>query len=288
MRACICWLSFAWMSAAASVANSHQIPTHRNITRVAVEYLKELEPASTCKNLDSALQVGTAAEDERPKFLFHFLPRLTDRFTATCSSLQWGFSSALCTHDAPLNPKSLRNTHTFQDAVTNAQGGAGLVDLGYVVHLLEDLTSPAHTRNDAHPPGNSDPFEATNGGRSPTIPPEGNLLSFLNPQDFFTNLQSYTQSNFFSSDTAFNPLLPGPLALSEDDKYFYDQPGTVGRRIAYKGIRYRWSGIGGATPDRENATIDRTIAREQFNELGPITVRYVASFIKHYIDLADP
>jgi parallel beta-helix repeat protein len=80
------------------------------------------------------------------------------------------------------------------------------------------------------------------------------------------------------SDTVFDPLFPGPTSVMEDSFYFYDD---IGRRIAYKGLRYRTAPLVGR---RLYATINETIAQEQFDELGSISVLYVASFIKFYFE----
>lgn len=159
----------------------------------------------------------------------------------------------------------------------------GWTDLGYVIHLLEDLTSPAHVRNDPHPPYvDGDPVEGTD--RVPNMP-SGGLVSFSSPQDFFTSLQSWTQSNFFSKDTCFAPTLAGPAEASSDSTYFYD---GGGHRIAYKGWRYKLTGLSDASRNREYATIDNVIADEQFNRLGQQAVLYAASFMRFYYQQASP
>src|SRR5205823_3522949 len=67
--------------------------------------------------------------------------------------------------DANIGPGMLdaMNEHTWRNAlqmddisvntVTKAPTVIGWQHLSYVIHLLEDLTSPAHTRNDPHPCG---------------------------------------------------------------------------------------------------------------------------------------
>jgi len=282
-----------------TTAFAHEIPTHKNITRVAVEYLQAKEPRFACATgLNSALQVGTAAEDDWPRFMFHFTPALNSGiYTATCSSLVWGFQSVTCTESgAPVSAPilnggvsfstSLTNEHTWAKAVANAKDAngnpsdQGWYDLGYVVHLLEDLTSPPHTRNDPHPV--FDPFEKYNSGRLPSTP-TGPLPSFSAPEDIFSDLQRHTQSNYYSSDTMFNPSLPGPAVVRQDYDYFYD---ARGRKIAAKGSAYRLSCLRHC--DLTQTTIDRTIALEQFDELGPIAAQYAASLIALYEQQAGP
>jgi hypothetical protein len=74
-----------------------------------------------------------------------------------------------------------RNAHTWNVAISLG-GREGIVELGYVIHLLEDLGSPAHTRNDPHwkSTPEEDPFESVNEDRLPTI--DNNFQSFINAQ----------------------------------------------------------------------------------------------------------
>ena len=227
-------LSLVMAGAAVSTVRAHAVPTHANITRASVDFLREVDGRFACSSkLNDLLQIGTAAEDDTPRFMFHFNPNLNDSgYFGSCNSTQWGFGGAGCRQSggSPLFAAStLTNTHRWDDAVARARDSQGKPaeegwnELGYVLHLLEDLTSPAHTRNDAHPPYvDGDPMEAR--ARTPTSPPtSAGLLSFSSPQAFFTALQSHTQSNYYSADTAF--VGPGPAAARADRNYFYDAGG---------------------------------------------------------------
>ena len=68
----------AALLAAPLAAFAHAVPTHQNITAAAVEYLKQLDDRVACAtNVNQLLQVGTAAEDEGSRPVFHFTPALT-------------------------------------------------------------------------------------------------------------------------------------------------------------------------------------------------------------------
>ena len=92
-------------------------------------------------------------------------------------------------------------------------------------------------------------------------------------------MKAYTSNRFFSNDTVFDPSLLGPTLAREDSEYFYD---ANDRRIAHKGFLYQM------TRKSQDAIINRTIALEQFDELGPVVVRHVASFLWYYIQTARP
>lgn len=263
----------------------HGVETHSNITEAAVEYVSKLDQRLACSSrLNDRLQIGTVHEDDIPRFMFHFFPRLNDgKFISTCSSRDWAFGNTACMQEggAPIFPAStLTNQHGWSEAIQGSTLEQGFTELGYVLHLLEDLTSPAHTRNDAHPAAllDGDPVEART--RTPSSPPlSDGLLSFPSPEKPFDDLQQFTSTNFYSSDTVFNGT--GPTSVRDDNDYFYD---SQDRRIAYKGLAYLLSGLTEGSRDRTQATIDATIATEQFARLGPVAVRYTASLIKHFVD----
>lgn len=282
-----------------SVVYPHSVPTHRNITREAVAYLQRVDRRFACAlTLEEKLQIGTAGEDYGLRPLFHFYPQLNrGAFFASCSSLDWGIlnSRPYCSNAATFG-FSFPNEHTWLQAMmkarenTGSPSEAGWEELGYVLHLLEDLSSPAHTRNDPHPI--YDPVESgtEDDTRNPQSPPDSiGLISFSSVEEFFTSLHQITQSNYFSADTIRDPTLIddsgnliGPPIGRQDGSYFYDAR-NANRRIAYKGRRYFESG-----EDVRKATVDTVIAADQFNELGPVVVQYAASFIRYYYEAASP
>lgn len=221
--------------------------------------------------------------------MFHFLPKLHDgvvgtTFSSSCDAWQWASRRAAdqkCeqTNGIPGNPGTTQevNIHTWDAAIRKASGG-GWEELGYIIHLLEDLASPAHTRNDAHPPLiDTDPFERHTKNRIPQEPSlSDGLINFKTPQEVFLSMQSYTQRRFYSSDTISDRQFPGPTPTRSQQEYLYD---AENRKVAR---RY------GGFLRRGGLTIDRTIALEQFEELGPEIVRHVASLIWLYIQVANP
>lgn len=214
------------------------------------------------------------------RFIFHFSPALSNNVPQLgnlsisangCSSLNWSQSapspsgatgcviscsstladlSQLCS-----SISTLSHTNTFrwdQDLTTDNTGaptGTSATGFGYVVHLLEDLGSPPHARNDAHPcvVGSfyCDQFEKFNDNSiyppfgdpqglpgnvwaqflTATIPQPGQMnqvistAGFTTPTDFFNALQQYVSNNYYSNRTVFQG--PGPLALFSDTNYFY-------------------------------------------------------------------
>src|SRR2546422_11713265 len=103
-------------------AQGHGVPTHKNITSAAVGYLQNFT-SDFC--MIEKLQIGTKAEDDLPRPAFHFLPSLNaGAFIASCSSVDWGFSSHLCFASVLTKEFTQTNDHTWPTAVANAHDSA--------------------------------------------------------------------------------------------------------------------------------------------------------------------
>ncbi len=133
------------------------------------------------------------------------------------------------------------------------------------------------------------------------MPPVGifaiDTSTFSNPGQFFSSLQTYVSSNYYSDHTIFATGLPGPALVTDDDQYLYGNcitasywagtcksvNGFMVRKIARKGALF-WACAKplGASACGNFASIDTTIAQEQFAELGPVIVQQVAAFLQFY------
>lgn len=87
------------------------------------------------------------------------------------------------------------------------------IALGHIIHLIEDMTVPDHTRDDAHPPvaGMGSPYESwttrfnKNLGIAVNLKKQNytpTILSSLN--SYFDKNANYSNNNFFSRDTINN------------------------------------------------------------------------------------
>jgi hypothetical protein len=248
--------------------------------------------------LQQKLEIGAVQEDDAaPKYrsLFHFTPAL-DNFIQVngnqgyvsangCSSVNWGqniggtngaigCSASLCSVPfgfASILPNfcgslptsgSLTNSFRWdQDLAvdnTGAPSVTSVTGVGYVIHLLEDLGSPPHTRNDAHPCflNYCDQFETFNNNSkyAPFGDPQqlpGNVWTnflastlstpgvitqvistavFTTPTDFFNALQQYVSTNYYSNRTVFQGS--GPTSRFSDGNYFYGSCITSGVAVS--------------------------------------------------------
>ena len=141
--------------------------------------------------------------------------------------------------------------HTWQNALDNYQKEnyeQAFTDLGHVLHLIADMSVPAHTRDDGHPFGDSyedyikyNWYEVKN-----------NLNLNLNFGDYkidnlekvFDNLAYYSNGNFFSNDTIINSrynkpnlstlTVNGNYLVNDGIKLLYFRKSIFNRDIIYK------------------------------------------------------
>jgi hypothetical protein len=153
-----------------------------------------------------------------------------------------------CSRASGLHSNSFRWDQNLNPDNTGMPSATSVQGFGYVVHLLEDLGSPAHTRNDAHPCVNGsycDQFEKFNDNSiyapfgdpqllpgnvwsnfvTSTIPTPGvinrviSTAGFTSVADFFNALQSYVSANYYSNRTVLQGVRPA-IQFSAGD-YFY-------------------------------------------------------------------
>jgi hypothetical protein len=103
------------------------------------------------------------------------------------------------------NSIDIQTTYTWDKAIYKYIVGdkkSALESLGHVLHLLEDMAVPAHTRNDPHVSG--DPYEvyvAQKFGNNINV--SGLKSPFILPSlgDYFHSLATYSNNNFYSKET---------------------------------------------------------------------------------------
>ena len=107
---------------------------------------------------------------------------------------------------------TFETNYTWQKAIDyylNGEIEKAMFSLGHILHLIEDMGVPAHTRNDGHPAvlGNEETYEVwANRFKQSNIKEYINLKNklpiILNSLDaYFESLSTYTNNNFYSNYT---------------------------------------------------------------------------------------
>lgn len=117
-----------------------------------------------------------------------------------------------------------------------------LLTLGHILHLLEDMTVPDHTRNDPHPPILN--FESPYEDWTEKFKPENyssNIgdqtpILFKNLNGYFDSVANYSNNNFFSRDTIFVQQYKYPVIADYRDEILSN---GISYKFAYSKEGYR-------------------------------------------------
>ncbi len=228
--------------------------THPDLTREVITFYE----FSTGKKLTDEQKQwviqGSIDEDRSPRYLNHFYDPVFERgLSATVSG--FGYAGYLAKHWAQfssyqtINPGNIGNLWTgngpvisgswwgdfsYEAAIkdySKSKEKESYLSLGHVLHLIEDMTVPEHTRNDPHPGGimtsfyenwTKDNSSGLTQDLSKRIFDSGKkLVVYSDLESYFNNLATYTNNNFFSPQTIKSEIYQNPKIVFEDGTFAY-------------------------------------------------------------------
>ncbi len=153
----------------------------------------------------NCLRTGAKDEDMPIRWMNHFYDPIYNT----------GFKSIYLTAKDWSRASELQRDYAFGDqtwqrAIEEYKDGneeQAFCTLGHILHLIADMSVPAHTRDDAHPEGDS--YEQFvkynwdvlyNGLENVDM----NLIYYSDLDNYFDNLANYSNNNFYSDDTIEN------------------------------------------------------------------------------------
>ena len=235
--------------------------THAALTQEIFNFYNQHFPQNKIPEaLKDYLIDGSRREDSIPRFFNHFYDPVYDR---GLNDLVWGrgYASKIWAQDPSkqnqvvykvastiasilsafqqkkLNLISTESDFTWQRAIEyylNGEPEKAMFALGHILHLIEDASVPAHTRNDGHPAvlGDEDPYEvwAYRFNRDNIRESIEKFLKNKQPiildslDSYFNSMASYSNNNFYSGDTIGIQSgydKPQPDYITKDGDYFY-------------------------------------------------------------------
>ena len=191
-----------------------------------------------------------------------------------------------------------QNSTRYSEAVDLVKSGQtederlrGWRFLGHVLHLLQDMSVPAHVRNDGHPGSygtNDDNYEhelsikniASTSDKTGyyELIPDSSLeapKTDSTPDGLFKALAQYTRENYVSDDTQDDSPQPSNVGVCEDDSNYMCNGVS---KIAHKGVLYKITG------KSEFLNIDDKVTDSMFSDLGKKAIEYSAGLIKLFYD----
>ena len=171
--------------------------THPALTQEIVEFYNLSFPDKKLTDQQKEWIIeGSILEDTPSRWMNHFYDPQTGKGL-------WNFSSAKEWSKENIKQSLYpRGNQTWQKAISLYAEGKkqeAFIALGHILHLIEDMAVPAHTRLDAHPEG--DPYESwVKQNFERYFNPIG-ITKLNNLDKFFDLLASYSNKYFLSKDS---------------------------------------------------------------------------------------
>lgn len=187
-----------------------------------------------------------------------------------------------------------KNSTRYDEAVRLAKSGDktdqtnGWRFLGHVLHLLQDMATPAHVRNDQHL--SSDTYEdmlssvgslrskldnSILGNYDDLMPSLPDALVEGSKEDLFNNLSKYTRSHYYSDNSFGKSGYDNPSLKDGGDGYCYTEINSPYKQ----GVAYHIKG-----KNCKYAKIDAKTVRTIFPDLASKAIAYGAGLIKLFVD----
>ncbi len=247
--------------------------THPDLTEEMVKFYNASGQQKIGNEFLRVLRQGSIDEDTDPRWINHFYdPQSGEGWTGEhlgphSKEMIQGVSNTLVAMNfTPLPaPKWAEDqeaqnkfinygwNHTWQKAIydyANGREKEAFESLGYILHLIEDMSVPDHTRNDSHPhvagdPGS--PYEEwakayTNSHKLDTaeklLSEQAAIPKFSNLKEAFDYTAKYSNENFFSEETINDKKYTSPRATNFETEgeitYAYGVLQNAQRIVLYK------------------------------------------------------
>lgn len=216
-------LALGFFAFVPQLVSAYAVSTHAELSAAVIQEYEARHGDVFTGVEEQALVQGSKDEDDSLRFLNHFFDGVTGAgLTANLAAsvwatdiieqANWGLGkigiNGLPSHK-PLF--SGNQDHTWQRAVYEYVHGdkqRAAKSLGHILHLVQDVTVPAHARGDMHPYkwglGDKDDYEDFTRSMNVTdvvLPSE--VRAFGNIEQAIRETAQFTQENFLSSDTIF-------------------------------------------------------------------------------------
>jgi len=308
------------LSPSSSVFAYNDQTTHPALTQETAQYFNSLGGSLSAQQIEWMIS-GASEEDVFPRWINHFYDPIhnlgwTGAGAGNLSpqTIQAARSIGIST-DAPLSAPEWVTSYLSQQAYSlyggNRSWKRGLEyvadgneqeefkTLGYILHLLQDMAVPDHTRDDTHAgavgeltgdPGS--PYENYAAGFNRTNIKELKIPDYLKKigleipayssiEDYLKNLAIYSNKYFFSRDTINIPKYYEPIIVGVDSNYTYG--------VDENGKSLRLSSLINNTLEKKYY-LDRDsnlVFQDYFIRLAPKAVQYGAGVIGLFLKQAE-
>lgn len=268
-------LYLALILSAGIVFGYDNLVIHPSLTEAAVKiYNNQANKKITNQQVDWIVQ-GSIAEDAIPRYLNHFYNPTTGK------GLDSGALKGASAKEWAKNQDSVSGDYSVGAIFNNYKGGdskRAYQGIGHILHLIQDMSVPAHTRNDPHP--NGDPFEEWVKQYGKVNLDKTSFIKADNLDQVFDELANYSNNYFLSEDTInINSAVIAKKEKirfnNEDLIYIFRRDNTGNIFIYLREIK---------TPTKGYYTIDDfKVHLDYWNMLSPKAVGYSAGVVDYFI-----
>lgn len=198
-------------------AADYEISAHASLMQAIFDFHNKSFPAQAMPlEHRYALIAGAMDEDNNARSLYHFYDPVSGK------GLKFGGKRFMPATDWAREKTAPQNDYTWDAALRAYAAGddkRAFTALGHVLHLLEDLGTPEHTRNDPHPVNS--PYEEFTRNLVPVTPVKPPIV-LGGVREYFVSLAKYSNEYFYSADTIGGDYVkPSPVNFKREGEYEY-------------------------------------------------------------------
>lgn len=253
--------------------------THPNLTRAAIEVYNRTGGNKITGDNAAWIVNGSIAEDADPRYLNHFYnPETGQGLNAYDEIIGKVWVQGMSAKEWSKNQGNISGDYSIKTTLDNYRQKnfkRAYEGVGHILHLIQDMSVPAHTRNDPHYAG--DPYEGwaqRNGNVSSDVASAGVLSSV---DEAFDAVAAYSHYNFWSKDTisGVDKREVKRSTISETAAYIYCQDNRGNIFICVKEVK---------TPLISYYVDDNEVNKNYWRLLSPEAVSYSASVINYFAE----
>jgi hypothetical protein len=286
MRNKIIFLFLLSLFVTGTVFSFDNLKVHLALTAAAADLYNTGDGGKLTSQQIDWLVEGSQAEDTDPRYLHHYYNPSTGKGLDSDDTV-----FGVTTHFTGIAAKDwAKNQAASLVSLTGDYSVGAILDnyrqenyrrayqgVGHIMHLVQDMAVPAHTRNDSHAMG--DPFESWAQDPVNPIPEEAVQQEFSNLDTAFDGLANYSHENFLSLDTV-------KIDNVNDFKIVKDIDGSSEKEYLvrnYKGVEYKYALIDQSGLFPIYILDNSKVHLDYWNMLSPKAVGYSAGVINYFI-----
>lgn len=240
---------------------------HPFLTKQAIELFNKNSDSKISEQEIKWIVRGAVEEDTPIRWMNHF-------FEPTNNKGLTGFSTAKQWSKENIKQKAYaKGNRTWQKAVESYTKGdkkEAFIALGHILHLIEDMSVPAHTRIDIHIKGDS--YEEWAKKNVSTNFTAESIAKFESLDEYFNLLASYSNRYFLSADTI------NQNELLKKERFFKKISETEAIECIKGELEFRKFCLVVVKKDltKENYILDDFVHADYYSLLAPKAISYSA------------